>query len=137
MNNSIYERPKRIGRLKDILTLSIFTVSIAVISTVIMNLIVYPVTVFAISNTPTFNFIVKDLFLAVTLILLVGLSIKKIFKLKNEDPETKVLLKYILLRPLDNFAGFIVTLSVITAVIFILYFLFSINYDFLSHITAK
>ncbi len=137
MNNTIYEKPKRVERLKDILTLSFFTICIAVISVLIVNLIVYPLTIYAITYTAVFTTIVKYSILLLVLLLVGGYLTGKILRLRNDGLHGNELIKYIILRPLDNLAGFLVTLAVLAVLIFILYQIFSANYDFLYHLKVN
>jgi hypothetical protein len=134
-NGNLYEKRKLRDRFRDLLTLAVFTMAVAILSVLIMNLLIYPVTIFAVRNKSTFNFIVKDLSLFGVLalfILVVGLKIRR---LRKEGLPREEIVMYLVRKPfhyVSIFFFFILTSSVL---FLLLYLLFSNNYYLLYKIT--
>lgn len=134
-NGNLYENRKLRDRFRDLFTLAVFTMAVAVISVVIMNLMIYPITIFAVQNKSTFNFIVKDLSLFGLLalfILSVGLKIRR---LKKEGLPREEIVMYLVRRPFHYISIFFFFLLTSSVLLLLLYLLFSNNYYLLYKIT--
>jgi hypothetical protein len=134
-NGNLYEKKKLRDRFRDLTTLAVFTLAIAIISVVITNLLIYPVTVFAVRNKGTFNFIIRDLSLFGLLALVLLFIGFKVRRLKNAGLPGEEIARYLVRKPfyyISIFFFFILTSSVL---LFLLYLLFSNNYYLLYKIT--
>ena len=136
MNNEIlYEKRRLRDRFRDISTLAAFTLAVALISVIIMNLLVFPVTLFAVNHTGTFNFIVRDLSLFAIIGLLLFLIGIRIYRLRKEGLPAREIARYLVKKPfyyIAIFFFFIVTSVVLTL---ILYWLLGTNYYILYRLT--
>lgn len=134
-NGNLYENRKLRDRFNDLVTLAAFTLGVAVLSVIIMNLLIYPVTVFAVRNKETFNFIVRDLSLfgLLALVLLsVGLKVRR---LKKEGLPEEEIARYMVRKPFHYLSIFFFFLFISSVLLLLLYLLFSNNYYLLYKIT--
>ncbi|MBN1498243.1 MAG: hypothetical protein JXA07_15830 [Spirochaetes bacterium] len=136
-NGNLYEKRRLRDRFRDLVTLAAFTLAVAAVSVLIMNLLVYPVTLFAVRNKETFNFIVRDLSLfGLLAIILIAVGLK-IRHLKKEGLPEKEIAGYLFRKPFYYLSIFFFFIVISAALLFLLYLLFSNNYYLLYKLTSS
>lgn len=132
-----YERSTLSSKARELATLTIFIVAIALVSIILIDPIVYPISLFAVENKKTFNYIIKDISLVVILLFFALLMIRKIFYLKKHGLGNREIIKYLIKRPALKISAFFMTLFFSAAVILIIYILFSANYRLIYRLTGN
>lgn len=130
-----FERKSLSDRIKEISSLSIFTIIVALAGVALMDVIVYPLVSFAVKDVNTFNIIFENLFFLFILSFLIYTLVRKIRKLTREEAGRGQVLMYLLRRPFHYITLTLFILVLSSAVIFILYTLFSQNYYYLYKIS--
>lgn len=130
-----FERKSLGNRIKEISSLSVFTIIVALAGIALMDIIVYPLVSFAVQDVNTFNIIFENLFFLFILSFLIYSLVRKIRKLTREEAPRGQVLMYLLRRPFHYITLTLFILVVSSAVIFIIYTLFSQNYYYLYKIS--
>ncbi len=126
--NSHYERKSRLGRIKDIFTLSLFILVSAVISIVVMDLLVLPISLFAINRKTSFNYVIRDVSLFVILFIIILLLIRRVIRMHRDGFNISRIAKYLLIRPLRGIATFFLILITSGIIIYLITLLLNFNY---------
>jgi len=124
------------SRIRDLVSISGFIIIAAVISTLLMDLVVFPLTMFAISDVPSFNNLIKLMFILLILFILAYSIITISSKLKKEGRDTKYIVLYLFRRPFYHIGLFIFILALCALITAAVYFLFSSNYYYLHRISG-
>ncbi len=126
-----FEKSRIIDRLRAVGTLCLFILASAFVSAVLMDVIVYPVALLAVRDKPVFNVIVAWIIRFGLAGALIFLFVRGIYALRRDGHTGTEIAKHMSLRPF-RFAGMLISLLVIsTAVIAVIYVLFSYNYYFM------
>lgn len=124
------------SRIRDLVSISGFIILAAIISTLLMDLIVFPLTMFAISDVPSFNNLIKLLFILLLLFILIYSIITISAKLKKEGRDTKYIVLYLFRRPFYHMGLFFFILAFCALIIGAIYLLFTSNYYYLHRISG-
>ena len=135
-NESMLEKSRLRDRFKGISTLAAFTIAIAVISIVVMNLLTYPVTVFAVKYKNAFNYIFKYFIIIGLITLFAYLVLATVYRLKKGGLSSREIALHILRKPFYALSIALFIIAASTAIIALLYILFSNNYYLLYKITT-
>jgi len=130
------EKSRLRDRFKGITTLAAFTIAIAVISIVVMNLITYPVTVFAVKHKNAFNYIFKYFLIIGLISFFTYLVLATVYRLKKGGLSSREIALYILRKPFYALSIVLFIIAASTAVIALLYILFSNNFYLIYKITT-
>ncbi len=124
-------------RIKELASLAFFTLIAAVSSVIIMDIIVFPITLFAVNNKNTYNFIFKYSFLTLVIVLIFYLILNKIYKMKKDGFPSSEIILYLVKKPF-SYLGTVLALILISAsLLAAVYFILNINYTFLSKIIGS
>ena len=134
--NDRFESSTVTEKLKNLGTLAFFSIIALFVSLIVMNSIAYPISVFAIKNTPLFNqLIIYGLTAAAILFILIKI-IRRTLSLKKSGFSAVRILFYFIKRPFYYAAlsfGFLIISLLIIGVI---YFILNYNYYFIHKITS-
>lgn len=122
------------SRVRDLVSISGFIIVAAIISTLLMDLVIFPLTLFAINDVPSFNNLIKFIFILFILAIFLFSIITITVKLRKEGRDTKYIILYIFRRPLYHIGLFFCILTLCALIITVIYFLFSSNYYYLHRI---
>ncbi len=126
--NSHFERKNRLGRIKELLTLSLFILVSAVISIVVMDILVLPLSLFAINRKTAFNYIIRDVSLFIILFIVILLLIRKVIRLYRDGFKIPRIARYLLVRPLRGIVTFFLILVASGIIIYLITLLLNFNY---------
>lgn len=124
------------SRARDLVSISGFIIVAAIISTLLMDIIVFPLTMFAISDVPSFNNLIKLLFILVILFIVLYSIITIVSRLKKEGRDTRYIIIYLFRRPFYHIGLFFFILALCALIIAAIYLLFSSNYYYLHRISG-
>ena len=123
-------------KIKEIAGIAILTVVASIVSIVISDLIIYPLTIFSMNNVDVFNSVFKFAVLFL-LILFIAIKIYRSFKrLKNNNTSFGNIIAYFSIRPFHYITLFFALLIISSFLIFLIYFLYSLNYYYLYKISG-
>lgn len=126
--NSHFERKNRLGRIKELLTLSLFILVSAVISIVVMDILVLPLSLFAINRKTAFNYIIRDVSLFIILFIVILLLIRKVIRMYRDGFKIPRIARYLLVRPLRGIVTFFLILVASGIIIYLITLLLNFNY---------
>ncbi len=135
MNNKLDSKSFS-SRVRNLISISGFIILAALLSTLLMDLIVFPLTMFAISDVPSYNNLIKLIFTLVVFFILIFSVIKISRRLKKEGHDNKHILLYLLRRPLYHLGLFLFFLALFGLIITVIYLLFSTNYYYLHRLSG-
>lgn len=124
------------SRVRDLVSISGFIIAASIISTLLMDLIIFPLTLFAINDVPSFNNLIKLLFIFFISAIILFYVITKSSKLRKEGRDTKYIILYLFRRPFYHIGLFFLILTLSALIIAAVYFLFSSNYYYLHRISG-
>jgi hypothetical protein len=135
-SNSNNENRTLKDKIKEIAGIAILTVVASIVSIVISDLIIYPLTIFSMNNVDVFNSVFKFAVLFL-LILFIAIKIYRSFKrLKNNNTSFGNIIAYFSIRPFHYITLFFALLIISSFLIFLIYFLYSLNYYYLYKISG-
>lgn len=122
------------SRAKELVSISVFTIIAAFVCTILMDIIVFPLTMFAVSDVPSYNNLIKLIFTLFAGGVAAYAVISTVSKLKKDDRTTGFILIYLIRRPAYylGLALFFITLSAL--LIALIYMLFSMNYYYMHRL---
>ena len=123
-------------RAKELISISVFTVLAALVSTLLMDLIVFPLTMFAVSNIPLYNTIIKIVITAVAGTALAYWIFSTSKYLKNNGKDIKHIILFLLKRPFHYIGLFLFVMALSGILIAVIYLLFSLNYYYLHRLAG-
>jgi nitrogen fixation/metabolism regulation signal transduction histidine kinase len=126
--HSHFEQKSNLSRIKELVTLTAFILIAALISIVVMDLLVLPLSLFAINQKSTFNFIIKDVSLFVILFIIILTLVFKVIRMQRDGLSPSQIAKYMLMRPLRAMFTFMLILVTGGIIIYILSLLLNFNY---------
>lgn len=133
--NDRFESSTAAEKLRNLGTLAVFSIIALFVSLIVMNSIAYPISVFAMNNTPLFNqLIIYGVTAAAVLFILIK-TIRRTLSLKKSGLSAVQILFYFIKRPFYYTAlsfGFLIISLLIIGVI---YFILTYNYYFIHTIT--
>jgi hypothetical protein len=121
-NNSV------VGKIKEIILILIFTFISAAVGILLSDIFILPLTYFSISNINTFNLFFKYAFIFFIITACVLWIFSKIRSFRKDGHSTIAIIKYIILKPIQYFGLIILSIFLLTGIIYILYIFFSKNY---------
>ena len=128
---TLFEKNRVVDRLKAVMTLCLFILASALASAILMDAVVSPIALLAVDDKPLFNIIVVwgiRLGIAGTLVYL---FVRRIYALRRDGLSSSRIALHMFVRPLQA-SGLLLSLLVVsTAVIVVIYVLFSYNYYFI------
>lgn len=124
------------SKVKDLVSISGFIILAAVISTLLMDIIVYPLTMFAINDVPSFNNLIKLVFILLLLFILIFSTITISSNLRKEGRDKKYIILYLIRRPFYHIGLFFLIVTLAALIIAAIYLLFSTNYYYLHRISG-
>ncbi len=125
------EKTRIRDRMREIFTLFAFVVLSALVSLIVMDILVLPITLFAVAKKDLFNFIVRDLFRAFIIAILLLLIVRRIFTLQKDGLTRREIIRHILYRPVSALATAFMALLAGAVLIGIIHLLFSYNNYFI------
>lgn len=126
--HSHYEQKSKLGRIKDLVTLSAFILIAALTSIATMDLLVLPISLFAINRKSAFNFIIKDISVFFVLFIIILMLVLKIIKMDREGFTISQITKYMLMRPLRAILTILLIMVTGGIIIYIIALLLNFNY---------
>ncbi len=132
---NLYEKTRLGDRVREMLVLALFVIAIAALSTVVMNLIVYPITLFAVNNTGTFNFIMTDILAIVIITAVLLLLFRRVYTLRKNGLSVKEIARLMVSRPFYYVTTGLIFIVITAGVIVSVYAILNNNYYFLYMIT--
>jgi len=128
---TLFEKSRVVDRLKAAMTLGRFILAAALASVRLMDAVVSPIALLAVNDKPLFNIIVVWGIRLGIAGALVYLFARRIFALRRDGLSGSRIALPMLVRPLQA-SGLVLSLLVVsTAVIALIYILFSYNYYFI------
>ena len=128
---TLFEKSRVVDRLKAAMTLCLFILASALASVLLMDAVVSPIALLAVNDKPLFNIIVVWGIRLGIAGALVYLFARRIFALRRDGLSGSRIALHMLVRPLQA-SGLVLSLLVVsTAVIAVIYILFSYNYYFI------
>ena len=124
------------SRVRDLVSISGFVILAAVISTVLMDLVVFPLTMFAITDVPSYNNLIKLIFTLLLMFLLLYSIINVSRRLKKDGHDTKYITVYLIRKPFYYIGLFFFFLALCTLIIAVIYLLFSSNYYYMHRLSG-
>ena len=101
IQSPLYERSGTRNRIRDISVLAAFTVMVAVTATVVMDLIIYPICLFALHRTETFNIFIRYGSLIIISLLFIALFARAVYRYIRTGLSARGILFHLLRGPLS------------------------------------
>lgn len=130
-----YEKSRFADRMKEIGILCLFITGSALLATFIMDLLVYPVAIFAVNNKTLYTFMVRNISLALLLLVISVFIIRRVVMLRREGYGTAGILSRIARRMVSATVWLFICMGITGTVIAVIYFLLSYNYYLLYKLT--
>jgi hypothetical protein len=138
MNNdkSRFESGSIKGKMREILSISLFTLIAMLMAVVLADLIFFPLAYYSVRNVDIFNIVFKYTGILFISVLMITLLFLKVRKLHRDGKSIKSIMVYVLMRPVQYLGFSTFVLLLITLLIAIIYFIFSSNYYHLHRIAG-
>ena len=124
------------GKMKELISISLFTLIAVFLSVLLADLIFFPLAYYSVRNVDIFDILFKYsaiFFISAVMLILLFLKVRT---LHRNGKTVKSIIAYVFLRPFQYMGFFIFTLLLISLIIMVIYFLFSSNYYHLHRIAG-